>query len=101
VTAAIKQIGKATKRKPRTDAVRNRERVLEAANAVFSSGGPDASLEAVAHGLDDDLRAGRPVLVLIDSKRADVFAQHFAASLAPLFRRLPFLASTGARNLPV
>src|SRR3984885_12521079 len=48
VTAAIKQIGKATKRKPRTDAVRNRERVLEAANAVFSSGGPDASLEAVA-----------------------------------------------------
>ena len=48
LTAAIKQIGKATKRKPRTDAVRNRERVLEAANAVFSAGGPDASLEAVA-----------------------------------------------------
>jgi AcrR family transcriptional regulator len=35
-------------RKPRADAVRNRERVLEAAKAVFSSGGPDASLEAVA-----------------------------------------------------
>jgi AcrR family transcriptional regulator len=37
-----------TKRRPRADAVRNRERVLEAAKAVFSAGGPDASLEAVA-----------------------------------------------------
>ncbi len=35
-------------RKPRTDAIRNRERVLEAAKAVFSEGGPEASLEAVA-----------------------------------------------------
>ena len=35
-------------RKPRSDALRNRERVLEAAKAVFSVGGPDASLEAVA-----------------------------------------------------
>jgi AcrR family transcriptional regulator len=35
-------------RRPRTDAVRNRERVLEAAKAVFSAGGADASLEAVA-----------------------------------------------------
>src|SRR6476659_11418718 len=35
-------------RKPRADALRNRERVLEAARAVFSAGGPDASLEAVA-----------------------------------------------------
>jgi AcrR family transcriptional regulator len=35
-------------RKPRADAVRNHERVLEAAKAVFSTGGPDASLEAVA-----------------------------------------------------
>ena len=37
-----------TMRKPRADAVRNRERVLAAAQAVFSAGGPDASLEAVA-----------------------------------------------------
>jgi AcrR family transcriptional regulator len=37
-----------TARKPRADALRNRERVLEAAKAVFSAGGPDASLEAVA-----------------------------------------------------
>jgi len=35
------------KRKPRADAVRNRERVLDAAKAVFSQGGP-ASLETVA-----------------------------------------------------
>jgi AcrR family transcriptional regulator len=35
-------------RKPRADAARNRERVLEAAKAVFSAGGADASLEAVA-----------------------------------------------------
>jgi AcrR family transcriptional regulator len=37
-----------TARKPRADAVRNRERLLEAAKAVFSAGGPDTSLEAVA-----------------------------------------------------
>jgi AcrR family transcriptional regulator len=37
-----------TGRRPRADALRNRERVLKAAKAVFSAGGPDASLEAVA-----------------------------------------------------
>src|SRR3979409_756801 len=37
-----------TVRKPRADAIRNHERVLKAAKAVFSVGGPDASLEAVA-----------------------------------------------------
>ena len=35
-------------RKPRADAVRNRERLLEAAADIFSAGGPEASLEAVA-----------------------------------------------------
>src|SRR5579862_5874009 len=35
-------------RRPRADALRNRERVLEAAKAVFSAGGPEASLEVVA-----------------------------------------------------
>ena len=38
----------ASLRKPRADGVRNRERVLEAAKAVFSAGGSDASLETVA-----------------------------------------------------
>ncbi len=35
-------------RKPRADALRNRERLLAAARTVFSAGGADASLEAVA-----------------------------------------------------
>jgi AcrR family transcriptional regulator len=35
-------------RRPRADALRNRERVMEAAKIVFSAGGPEASLEAVA-----------------------------------------------------
>jgi AcrR family transcriptional regulator len=35
-------------RRPRTDALRNREQLLAAAKAVFSVGGPEASLEAVA-----------------------------------------------------
>lgn len=35
-------------RKPRADSLRNRERLLGAARDVFSAGGPDASLEAVA-----------------------------------------------------
>src|SRR5215468_1217451 len=35
-------------RRPRSDSIRNRERLLAAAAAVFSAGGPDASLEAVA-----------------------------------------------------
>jgi AcrR family transcriptional regulator len=35
-------------RKLRADAVRNRERLLEAAKAVFSAGGAETSLEAVA-----------------------------------------------------
>ncbi len=39
-------------RKPRADAQRNRERLLAAAKAVFSAGGPDASLEAVARRAD-------------------------------------------------
>jgi len=47
LTAAIRQSDKST-RKPRADAARNRERVLEAAKLVFSAGGPEASLEAVA-----------------------------------------------------
>lgn len=37
-----------TAKRPRADALRNRERLLEAAKAVFSAGGPNASLEAVA-----------------------------------------------------
>ena len=35
-------------RKPRTDSLRNRERLIDAATEIFSAGGPQASLEAVA-----------------------------------------------------
>ncbi len=35
-------------RKPRADAIRNREMVLASAKSVFNAGGPEASLEAVA-----------------------------------------------------
>jgi AcrR family transcriptional regulator len=35
-------------RRPRADAVRNRQRVLESAKLVFNAGGPGGSLEAVA-----------------------------------------------------
>ncbi|SDR61137.1 transcriptional regulator, TetR family [Rhizobiales bacterium GAS191] len=45
---ASKAVSSKISRRPRADAVRNRERVLEAAKAVFSAGGPEASLEAVA-----------------------------------------------------
>ncbi|WP_172327572.1 TetR/AcrR family transcriptional regulator [Mangrovicoccus sp. HB161399] len=37
-----------TGRKPRADGLRNREKLLSAAREVFSAGGPEASLEAVA-----------------------------------------------------
>lgn len=40
--------GTKTRRRPRADSVRNRERLLEAATIVFAAGGPHASLEAVA-----------------------------------------------------
>jgi AcrR family transcriptional regulator len=49
--AGMKRSEKRT-RKPRADAIRNRDRLLEAANAVFSAGGPEASLEAVARAAD-------------------------------------------------
>jgi AcrR family transcriptional regulator len=46
---AAKTLGAAKRaRKPRADSVRNRERVLEAAKAVFAAAGPAGSLEAVA-----------------------------------------------------
>ncbi len=43
-----KTLNKKASRKPRADALRNRDRVLKAARTVFSAGGPEASLEAVA-----------------------------------------------------
>ncbi|MFQ5617382.1 MAG: tRNA (adenosine(37)-N6)-threonylcarbamoyltransferase complex dimerization subunit type 1 TsaB [Rhodospirillales bacterium] len=42
------------------------------------------TLEAVAHGVAKGERAADPLLVALDSKRADVYAQVFAPDLAPL-----------------
>jgi len=39
---------KSTGRKPRSDALRNRDRLIEAAKQILGRGGPGASLEAVA-----------------------------------------------------
>jgi AcrR family transcriptional regulator len=41
-----------TARKPRTDALRNRERILEVAKAAFTRQGADASLEEIAKQAD-------------------------------------------------
>jgi AcrR family transcriptional regulator len=43
-----KTLDESAARKPRADALRNRDHLLEAARTVFSAGGPEASLEAVA-----------------------------------------------------
>ncbi len=48
MTEQIEPLPRKSTRRPRADAARNRERVLEAAKAVFSAGGSDASLESVA-----------------------------------------------------
>jgi AcrR family transcriptional regulator len=41
-------VAEKTRRKPRADSIRNRELLLDAATQIFSAGGPQASLEAVA-----------------------------------------------------
>jgi AcrR family transcriptional regulator len=48
VTGVMGDPASKKKRGPRVDSVRNRERLLEAAKSVFSAGGPDSSMEAVA-----------------------------------------------------
>jgi AcrR family transcriptional regulator len=47
-TLEKKTLDKRVARKPRADALRNRDRLLDAARTVFCAGGPEASLEAVA-----------------------------------------------------
>lgn len=48
VRSAPAQSGGKPGRKPRADSLRNRDRLVEAATEVFTLGGPQASLEAVA-----------------------------------------------------
>ncbi|WP_448205279.1 tRNA (adenosine(37)-N6)-threonylcarbamoyltransferase complex dimerization subunit type 1 TsaB [Azospirillum sp. sgz302134] len=42
------------------------------------------TFEAIAHGLPETERAGRAVLVAVDSRRAEPFLQLFAPDLAPM-----------------
>jgi AcrR family transcriptional regulator len=42
------KIVETARRKPRSDALRNRDRLIEAAKEILGRGGPEASLEAVA-----------------------------------------------------
>ena len=42
------------------------------------------TLEAIAQAVPDDERAGTTVLACVESKRADIYAQLFSATLAPL-----------------
>jgi AcrR family transcriptional regulator len=81
-------------RRPRADAARNRERVLEAAKAVFATGGSQASLEAVAReagvGIGTLYRHFPTREALFEAVyRREVdqlveFAQHLAACPAPV-----------------
>ncbi|MFZ2102539.1 MAG: TetR/AcrR family transcriptional regulator [Oricola sp.] len=48
MTGKVEHDTEKASRKPRADSVRNRDRLLAAARDVFSAGGPDASMEAVA-----------------------------------------------------
>lgn len=73
-------------RKPRADAARNRERVLEAAKHVFTEAGAEASLEAVAR------RAGVGIGTLYRH-----FPTREALSEAVYRREVEQLAELGAR----
>ena len=86
-------------RKPRADAIRNRERVLEAAKAVFSQGGPAASLEAVAKqagvGIVEDPASGAANGLI----GAYIALSEPAGSLARGYRGLTMLESGEAKSI--
>lgn len=62
------------------------------------------TLEAAAHGVDGADRAGRTLLVAIESRRDDLFLQPFTADLAPLGEPAdvlpPDLPAYAAAHLP-
>ncbi len=61
---------------------------LAAARGLALAGGLPGvgvtTLEALAHGVDADLRAGRPVAAVLDARRGAVYLQCFDGDLAPL-----------------
>jgi tRNA threonylcarbamoyladenosine biosynthesis protein TsaB len=42
------------------------------------------TLEAIAHSVDPSVRSGNTILTVLDSKRADIYAQAFGPDLSPL-----------------
>jgi tRNA threonylcarbamoyladenosine biosynthesis protein TsaB len=58
------------------------------------------TLEAVAHGVPGAERDGVPILVALESKRADIYAQVFSADLAPLGSPQALLPEDLARVVP-
>ncbi len=79
------------KRRPRSDAVRNRDRLIEAAKDVLGKGGPEASLESVAR------KAGLGIGTLYRHfpTREDLFHAVFNRELEQLVDRAEGLAGTG------
>ena len=61
---------------------------LAAARGLALAGGLPiigvTTLEALAHGVDGGLRAGRPVAAALDARRGEVYFQAFDGDLAPL-----------------
>jgi tRNA threonylcarbamoyladenosine biosynthesis protein TsaB len=58
------------------------------------------TFEALVAAVPEAERAGRTVLVAVDSKRADVFVQLFDAALAPLSEPIALAAAALAERLP-
>lgn len=77
-------------RKPRSDALRNRELLIEAAMDVFARGGPEASLEAVAR------QAGVGIGTLYRNfpKREDLFHAVFSREMEQLVETAEGLEGT-------
>ena len=59
------------------------------------------TLEVLAHATGGDERAGRTVVVVIETKRADLYLQAFDPALTPLTEPAAHLPEAAARRLPV
>ncbi|SOC87360.1 transcriptional regulator, TetR family [Curtobacterium sp. 314Chir4.1] len=86
------------RRRPRADAARNRERLVEAARAAFTSDGEDTSLEGIARAAG----VGIGTLYRAFPTREDLIAAVYRAELDAALDTVDDLlrsASTGARAL--
>jgi tRNA threonylcarbamoyladenosine biosynthesis protein TsaB len=78
---------------------------LAAARGMALAGGLPiigvTTFEAMAHGQDADERAGRSLVVAIDAKRTDIYAQSFGPDLSPLGPAAAVMPEALASALPV